>query len=87
MDTFGDRMKSYEGREAGRRTLPGLPVVARLDGKGFSKWTKGLEYPFDPNMQKLREEVTTFLVQETNAAIGYCQSDEITLVWGGNLVY
>ena len=44
-DDFGDRMKMYEGREAQRRSMPRLPVMVRVDGKGFSKWTKGLKYP------------------------------------------
>lgn len=79
-DKLGDRQKGYENREAQRRTLPRLPVMIRIDGKGFSKWTKGLQYPFDPNMESLRQVVTAALIKETNAVIGYHQSDEISLV-------
>jgi tRNA(His) guanylyltransferase len=79
-DDLGDRMKVYEGREAQRRSLPRLPVVVRLDGKGFSKWTKGLKYPFDERLQWLRCAVTKRLITEFNAIIGYHQSDEITLI-------
>ncbi len=49
-DSFGDRMKMYEGAEAQRKFLPGLPIVARLDGRGFSRFTKGLERPYDQRM-------------------------------------
>lgn len=49
-DSFGDRMKLYEGLEAQRKFMPGLPVVARLDGRGFSRFTKGMDRPFDQRM-------------------------------------
>lgn len=78
-DEFGDRMKMYESAEAGRRFMPLLPVIARLDGRNFSRWTKGLERPYDVRLSKLIEKVTIDLVRETNANIGYTQSDEITL--------
>lgn len=80
-DDFGDRMKMYEGIEAQRRLIPLLPVIARLDGMCFSKFTRGMKRPFDPAFSGLMAETTLFLVQETNALLGYTQSDEITLVW------
>lgn len=79
-DAFGDRMKSYE-KNAAQRFMPLLPIVARLDGKGFSKFTKGLQRPYDPNMSEMMQKVTQYLVEETGALMGYTQSDEITLVW------
>jgi tRNA(His) guanylyltransferase len=81
MGNFGDRMKDYERQEAGRRFLPLLPVCARIDGKGFSKFTKGFERPFDSRMSELMCQTTAYLTQETQACIGYTQSDEISLVW------
>ena len=39
-DALGDRMKAYEAQEAGRRLIPMLPVLARIDGRCFSKFTK-----------------------------------------------
>lgn len=80
-DQFGDRMKQYENHEAGRRLLSLLPVCARIDGKGFSKFTKGLQRPYDSRLVELMCQTTTYLVQETQACIGYTQSDEISLVW------
>jgi tRNA(His) 5'-end guanylyltransferase len=53
----------------------------RLDGKGFSKFTKGLKRPYDERLSNLMVETTKYLVKETNANCGYTQSDEITLVW------
>ncbi len=79
-DDFGDRMKLYEGKESDRVFLPLLPICVRLDGKGFSKFTKGLQRPYDPRMINLMQQVTKFLVEETGACIGYTQSDEISLI-------
>jgi tRNA(His) guanylyltransferase len=80
-DDLGDRMKGYERHETGRRFLPMLPVYARIDGRGFSKFTKGMNRPFDQGMTEAMIETTMYLVRETHALIGYVQSDEISLVW------
>jgi tRNA(His) 5'-end guanylyltransferase len=80
-DSLGDRMKSYEMQEAGRRFIPTLPVYARIDGRAFSKFTKGMMRPFDPKFTHCMHETTKFLVEQTNASVGYTQSDEISLVW------
>ncbi|MCA9560577.1 MAG: tRNA(His) guanylyltransferase Thg1 family protein [Myxococcales bacterium] len=77
---LGDRMKMYERREAGRSLMPGLPVCVRIDGKRFSRWTDGLARPYDQRLSDLMIETTMALVEETNACIGYTQSDEISLV-------
>jgi tRNA(His) guanylyltransferase len=78
---LGDRMKGYEMAEAGRKLMPMLPALARIDGRSFSKFTAGLERPYDRRLSSLMVEVTRFLVQQANAACGYTQSDEITLAW------
>lgn len=79
-DDLGNRMKSYEMAEAGRMLMPTLPVMIRLDGKAFHTFTKGLTRPFDKRLTDLMVATTTFLVEETNAVVGYTQSDEITLI-------
>jgi len=80
-DALGDRMKAYENQTCGIRLIPRIPVIARLDGKGFSKFTKGLKRPYDKRLSDLMVETTKYLVKETNANCGYAQSDEITLVF------
>lgn len=81
-DSLGDRMKFYENcAGADQRFMPLLPVVARLDGKTFSTFTKSLKKPHDERLTNLMVATTTYLVTETNARIGYTQSDEITLIW------
>jgi tRNA(His) 5'-end guanylyltransferase len=79
-DAMGDRTKMYEMAEAGRKFTPLLPIVARLDGKGFSsKFTHGLARPYDERLSNLMVETVKHLVEETAAVMGYTQSDEITL--------
>lgn len=80
-DDLGDRMKMYEHIEAGRRLMPLLPVMARIDGRAFHSFTKGMDRPYDAAFSKAMINTTKFLVQETNACIGYTQSDEISLAW------
>lgn len=76
-------MKAYESAEAQRRLPPDQPLIARLDGRNFSKFTKGFEKPFDHRLTAAMDKTTMVLVEETKAAIGYTQSDEITLIWLG----
>lgn len=80
-DELGDRMKGYEMAEAGRRFMPLLPIMARIDGRCFSSFTRDLERPFDLKMSRAMIATTVELVSETNACMGYTQSDEITLAW------
>lgn len=79
-DTLGDWCKWLERNFSNDVMIPGLPVIIRLDGNNFHTWTKGLEQPFDRRFRDLMIETTKFLVKETNAVIGYTQSDEITLI-------
>jgi len=81
VDEFGDRMKAYEQVETARRADVHLPVYARIDGRGFSSFTRGMRRPFDPAMTDAMSETTRHIVAETHARIGYTQSDEISLLW------
>lgn len=78
--TMGDWCKYLEKNFSNEVMIPTLPVIIRLDGNNFHNWTKGLERPFDKKLTELMTETTKFLVKETNAVVGYTQSDEITLV-------
>ena len=77
---LADRMKCYEMIGAGQRLMPNLPVCLRLDGKAFHRWTRGLRRPYDERLHMLFDETTKFLVEASDAVIGYTQSDEITLI-------
>lgn len=81
MSTIGDRCKAFEQAEAGRRAMLGLPILARLDGRAFHTFTRGMRRPFDEAMSRSMIDTTKYLVAKTHAAVGYTQSDEITLAW------
>lgn len=75
------RMKeNYESRSKQfltRRT----PVIIRLDGKAFHTYTRGLDKPFDEGLIEDMVETTKFLCENIQGVkLGYCQSDEISLV-------
>lgn len=80
-DELGDRMKGYENAEAARRLMPLAPVMARIDGRCFSSFTQGMRRPYDLELSSIMLWTTVELVKETNACMGYTQSDEITLAW------
>lgn len=73
--------KTFELVEAGRKAMRGLPIIARLDGRAFHTFTRGLERPYDKRMSTAMVETTRYLVFELRPLVGYTQSDEITLVW------
>jgi tRNA(His) 5'-end guanylyltransferase len=80
-ETLGDKLKTLEKVQTSIAADGSMPLMARLDGKGFSKFTKGLGRPFDSRMSSLMAETTKALVEQTSAKVGYTQSDEITLFW------
>lgn len=77
---LGDRVKSFEGVEAKRFLLPGQPVMVRLDGRSFSRFTQGLSRPFDRGLRDLMVATARACAEESNALLAYTQSDEISLV-------
>jgi tRNA(His) guanylyltransferase len=80
-DAFGDRMKGYE-KQTTEQVLPRfLPMYARIDGRAFSRFTRDLERPYDALFSRCMINATKALVRDTNARIGYVQSDEISLLW------
>ena len=81
MDPMGNRLKAAERVEAGRRCDPNKPLIARLDGKAFHTFTKGLARPYDVRLSTLMIDTARYLVEHTHAKLGYTQSDEITLYW------
>jgi len=78
---LGDRMKHYEAAESDRRLLPGVPTLARMDGRAFHRFTRGMLRPYDDRFVDCMVTTARQLAKATNACIGYTASDEITLVW------
>lgn len=78
---IGDELKALEQIEAGRKADNLKPLMVRLDGKAFHTLTKGLIRPFDIRLSNLMIDTTKYLVEQTQAIIGYTQSDEISLYY------
>lgn len=64
--------------------LPGLYIVARIDGRSFTKLTKevlNLKRPFDDKFRDYMIETTKHLMRcGFNVIYGYTESDEISLL-------
>lgn len=84
MSDLESRMKCYE--QAARTVLPRrLPVIIRVDGKGFSNYTRQLPgRPFDRNFMSVMESTAIALCQEIQGAqLAFIQSDEISVLVHG----
>lgn len=75
-----DRMKLYEKETTAQKLDHTKPILVRLDGRSFSKKTKKLQKPFDPQFTEAMIETAKYLVSESHALTAYAQSDEITLL-------
>ncbi|KAH7135981.1 tRNAHis guanylyltransferase-domain-containing protein [Dendryphion nanum] len=80
-DTLADRMKTYEAPF--EYTLPAnSPVILRLDGHRFSRFTKHFDRPFDQRIHNAMVATSSDLLKYfPSATVAYTQSDEITLVF------
>jgi tRNA(His) guanylyltransferase len=80
-DALGDRIKYfYEDRT--RFLLPRRTyTIARLDGKAFHTYTKGLKKPFDQDLSDdIDSAIIDLLPQIQGAKFAYTQSDEISIL-------
>ena len=59
-DNLDERMKLYEDIEAKIILIPKLPICIRIDGRGFSKFTKGMIHPFNKNFTDSMIETMNF---------------------------
>lgn len=82
IEKLGDWSKWLEKNFSPERMIPTLPVIIRLDGNNFSKWTKQSYFtkPYDFILSEVMALTTKKLLEETSGVIGYTQSDEITLI-------
>lgn len=79
-DTFASRMKGYEA-VAQPVLMHRTPVIIRVDGKNFSKFTRGMKKPFDPRLTACMQAAAMRLVRDAqNCKLAYTQSDEISLL-------
>lgn len=79
-DSLGDRMKRYESVTDFRMAIR-TPVIARLDGKAFHTFSKGLTKPFDARLNACFMAACKALSKTEGFTLGYHQSDEISLLF------
>jgi len=81
-DPVGDRMKELERASAGQAINLGHAIYARIDGRGFSRFTRDMQRPFDPRMTAAMRATASHILEQTHADAVYVQSDEISVLWG-----
>lgn len=83
VDTLSDRMQGYKA--AFDQALTGrTPILAHVDGIGFSKYTRKCDKPFDEALGDLMIDVAIDIVERVQGAVfAYTQSDEITVLVHG----
>lgn len=78
-----DKMRVFETSHD-VKVLPGIHIVVRLDGKGFTRLAEDLNLirPFDIHFNAHMREITANVMQTSGIRIiyGYTQSDEISLL-------
>lgn len=84
-DDFDKQMRVYE-ESLDQCIIPDMYIVARLDGRSFTRLTKDVcqfEAPFDPVFRDLMVNTTKYLMEESGFQIlyGFTQSDEISLLF------
>ncbi|KAH4131372.1 hypothetical protein HBH47_015510 [Parastagonospora nodorum] len=78
---LAERMKKYEA--VYDTTLPSnSPIILRLDGHNFSRFTSHFARPFDERIHSaMLSTCTSLLTFFPSATLAYTQSDEITLIF------
>jgi tRNA(His) 5'-end guanylyltransferase len=81
-DKLGIKFKKFEEEWNGTVIGTDKIFVLRVDGKNFSKWTRGLRKPYDERLLMLFKETAKSLFKELpNLRLVYGQSDEISLLF------
>ena len=80
-DDLGKRMKENYESVTKTRLVRRMPVIIRIDGKAFHTFTKGFKRPFDDILVNCMNETMLYLCEHIQGCkLGYCQSDEISLL-------
>lgn len=80
-DNLGNRMKENYENTFKAKLMRRTPVAIRIDGKAFHSFTRGFEKPFDKIFMASMQETMKYLCENIQGAkLGYCQSDEITII-------
>lgn len=79
--SIGERMKNNYEIPYLLRFPMRIPLIIRLDGKNFHRFTSKMDKPFDKKFVQNMAMLSKFLVEELQGAeFAYCQSDEISIL-------
>ncbi|MBD1834408.1 tRNA 5'-guanylyltransferase [Cyanobacteria bacterium FACHB-472] len=80
-DAFEKQMRELEYFHS-LRLLPQAWVIIRVDGRGFSRFTKSrFEKPFDVKFHSLMVQTAKALIEELHGIYAYTESDEISVLF------
>lgn len=81
MDSLGNRIKTNYENIFKTKLVRRTPAIIRIDGKSFHSFTKRFKKPFDHILITVMQNTTLDLCKNIqNVKLGYCQSDEISLL-------
>jgi len=80
-ESLSDRMKKYESVTTGFNLVERIPVYVRIDQRSGHSWCRDLNKPFDTDYANAMKRATSYMVEKTGAALGFCQSDECSLCY------
>lgn len=80
-DDLGKRMKTFYEGISQTKLMRRTPVAIRIDGKAFHTFTRGFARPYDLVLRNAMNNTMKYLCENIQGCVlGYCQSDEITLI-------
>jgi tRNA(His) guanylyltransferase len=79
-DSLGDRMKRYE-QVSHNCLAPRMPIIVRVDGKGFHQYAKSFPRPFDSILREAMVQSAIEVAEEMQGfKVFYHQSDEASFL-------
>jgi tRNA(His) 5'-end guanylyltransferase len=78
-DKLEERMRELECYHS-MKILPGAYPVVRVDGRSFTKLTRGFEHPFDPLFHSYMVKTASTLMVELGGIYAFTESDEISIL-------
>lgn len=78
-DKLDDRMRRLEYFHS-LVVLPGLYSIVRVDGRSFTKLTRGMEHPFDEAFHLCMVATAKALLIELGGLYAFTESDEISIL-------
>lgn len=80
-DELGDRVKAFESKANAEQFDPHSFILARVDGRAFHTFTKGMAKPYDDMVFTAMIGATIAVSADLKPRLAFVQSDEATFCW------